>query len=206
MKKLVSINLILGLFMVLSSITVDVPKEVIAPHLVAVKRKNDRNHTKGTAFYVMYNGKSYILTNKHICDGKRTLYTADGPRKILKEAKYSDLCLVESKRNTGLKIASKPPQSLDMIHLLGFPMGHQLTARFGRIVGNVAERFRWVSPEKIEVTHVAVPAFPGSSGSPVCDKNGRLIGVLFSTHAFTYEDSYMVPHKELLLFLARHAQ
>ena len=205
MKKLISINLALLLYIVLSSITFDIPKRS-AKHMVAIKNIDHPSHTEGTGFYILYKDKSYILTNKHVCNGKSSVLTDYGFRKVIAEAESHDICLVESKREDGLKMALLPAESLDKLYILGYPDGNPLTAREGRVVGPFTRVFSWISKYETTAILLSAVAFPGSSGSPVLNERGRIVGILFAVNMRTFEDSFMVPLESLQVFMAVHGR
>jgi hypothetical protein len=55
--------------------------------------------------------------------------------------------------------------------------------------------------EKISAFGISSPSYPGNSGSPVVNKWGNVVGVLFAGNRTQLNDSYMVPFHELKNFL-----
>lgn len=93
----------------------------------------------GTGFHVQApNGKTYILTNKHVC-------SITGPLKVEKYgdkvgvvrkiiAKYDshDLCVMEALPGVkGIKISSDPAKNGDRVYTLGHPRGNNLNVAEG---------------------------------------------------------------------------
>ncbi len=135
--------------------------------------------------------RSYIMTSAHVCvtDYGRLIYLPGfeaqeifyGVTEDLKKHTYSieqidpaaDLCVVSTKRFKGkpFKIARKNPKRGKKVYNIAAPLGvfeKGLVPLFeGYYVGQAHGR-----------SAVTLPATGGSSGSPVLDKNGRVIGVV----------------------------
>lgn len=202
MSKLISMNLLLMMFIGIISINksdFDVPK-FAAKHIVILEDENG----SGTGFYVMFKGKSYLVSNKHVCKGVDGLDNGEGFQKVIALSTEHDLCLLQSNRKQGLDLSKTDLKVLDKVHVVGYPLGNPVTAREGRYVTHFSQSFPWISQYPVDVMHVSVTAFGGSSGSPILDDNGQVVGVLFATDERTYEDSLGVPKDALIKFLNTH--
>ncbi len=135
--------------------------------------------------------KSYIMTSAHVCitdygrlvllpgfEAKETFYGLTEKMnkhfyKIEAVDKNSDLCVVSTKRFKGkpYKIAKKNPKRGEKIYNISAPLGvfeKNLAALFsGLYMGQAHDR-----------TLVSLPATGGSSGSPILNADGKVIGVV----------------------------
>lgn len=149
------------------------------------------------------------------------------PRRIIAVYKNHDLCLVESLpgEDNGLKMAKSVSIGEDIV-LIGHPSGRPLTLSKGEFVHKKSipmANFKiktieecdsingsWldggfffpsVCIEKISAFGISSPSYPGNSGSPVVNKWGNVVGVLFAGNTRQLNDNYMVPFHELKNFL-----
>lgn len=100
----------------------------------------------GTGFHVQTpSGKTYILTNDHICemsnDGYLTVSSSEQsrpiPRRIIERSSVTDLCLVEPLPNVGgLDVASSVDTG-EIVAVVGHPKLLPLTMSRGEVIGEV---------------------------------------------------------------------
>jgi S1-C subfamily serine protease len=148
-------------------------------------------------------------------------------RKIVAVYSKHDLCLVEPipGQKSGLELAGNLTIGEDII-LVGHPSGRPLTLSKGEFIskgsimlidfkikaaeGCSIKRGKWIEggfffPSVCLMPHsafgISSPAYPGNSGSPVVNKWGNVVGVLFAGNQSQLNDSYMVPFQELKNFL-----
>lgn len=93
----------------------------------------------GTGFHVQApNGKTYILTNKHVCEMAGPLKVerygdkVGVVRKIIAKYEKHDLCVLEALPGVkGIKISSDPAENGDHVYTLGHPRGDNLNVAEG---------------------------------------------------------------------------
>lgn len=183
----------------------------------------------GTGFHVkLKSGELAILTNKHVCDmgdpkNKMVIIEKNGeeiPRRVLERYEHHDLCLVEalSENEDYIDIASDSSEGEDLV-IIGHPGARDLTLAHGEFIGKkvimlqseitdpsqcqgeVAQFFlSYVCMEAFSSHAISAIAYGGNSGSPVVNKYGNVIGVLFAG-SNQPTDSYMVPLKYIKDFL-----
>lgn len=163
----------------------------------------------GTGAHIIHpNGHKYILTNAHVCNNQRALDAEDfeGRHKtvmVIEQSKEFDLCLVEpiSEEIPGIPLARKIHRR-EKVAVAGHPFLAPLTIRIGEILGDTTIqvlyghikqedctgfRRQWISNffgAGCVVAHESmitdVEGFPGNSGSPLIDEDGKLVGVIFA--------------------------
>lgn len=166
-----------------------------------------------------------------VADSQGILYVQNQektvPRRVLSVYNRHDLCLIEALpgyEKQGLDIGSDLDIGEDVI-LIGHPSGRPLTLSKGEFIFNrviylaqtsikteeACEKKlgRWVSffglinfcvvPSR--ANGITNPSYPGNSGSPVVNKWGNVIGVLFAGSTQQLNDNYMVPLHEVKNFL-----
>jgi S1-C subfamily serine protease len=92
-------------------------------------------------------------------------------------------------------------RSGELIRVIGYPRGLSKTVRKGRIFDKDSTYFPWLQ-RTTEYVHISAIGYPGNSGSPVIDKYGRVVGVLFAGTSF-HTEALIVPLEYLKNFLAR---
>jgi len=140
---------------------------------------NNKRLGQGTGFFV--NKRGHLITNYHVLKGAYTaeIKTFDGrkyPIKLLvAENKIMDLVkvLVDIPENAVnyVKITKDLPASAERVLVVGSPMGLEQTISEG-IVSAVRE-----IPNVGKIFQISAPISSGSSGSPVVNMKGEVIGV-----------------------------
>ncbi len=142
----------------------------------------DANHRAtgiGSGFFVDKYG--HLITNYHVIDGKYAAEarTADGESYpiilVVADNKAVDLVkvLVEIPREKvkWIKISGDLPSIAEQIMVVGSPMGLEQTVSEG-IISSIRE-----IPTVGEFFQMSAPISPGSSGGPVINLNGEVVGV-----------------------------
>lgn len=135
----------------------------------------------GTGFFV---DESHVITNYHVIDGvaKAEIKTADGKtykvKGIAGSDQVADIARLElSSPVTGAKVltlAKTLPKEGERIVVVGSPLGLEHTVSDG-IVSAIRE-----IPGVGKYIQVTAPISPGSSGSPVVNLKGEVVGVVCS--------------------------
>ena len=153
----------------------------IQPAVVTVIAYDMNNEVAniGTGFFVNENGE--LITNHHVLIGKygAEVQTLEGNTypvtSILAENKPADLVKVLVDIPTGkfrwLKVSGDLPAIAQRVVVVGSPMGLDQTVSEG-IVSSIRE-----IPALGHFFQMSAPISPGSSGSPVVDMNGNVLGV-----------------------------
>jgi S1-C subfamily serine protease len=135
----------------------------------------------GSGFAV---SEEVLVTNRHVVAGADTLQvsTYDGQDLLVETAGaavVADLALVHTRSAlpAAVTLAEADPSVGDPIEVVGFPGGGRLTSSTGRILGFDEDPLNTNAGEVI-VTDAA--AEPGSSGSPMYDASGHVVGVVYA--------------------------
>ncbi|MGI8999311.1 MAG: S1C family serine protease [Candidatus Limnocylindria bacterium] len=128
-------------------------------------------------------GENRILTNAHNLHGDEVTITfADGrsaDAKVVGVDADGDLAVLEASTEgaTALALGTNAPGVGGPVVALGNPNGHGPRVTFGFVSG-VGRSFRGPRGRRVAgaIEHTA-PLMPGSSGGPVVDLSGRLLGI-----------------------------
>lgn len=152
--------------------------EQIKPSIVFVKALDTSGKLikTGTGFYV---ANGLIITNYHVIEGAaRISVQTDNSRsndaQVDSTKADSDLALLKVSGTLGKKVlqfSKKVPKVGQRVIVLGNPLG--LT---GTVSDGIVSAIREVSPNEIYI-QITAPISPGSSGSPVVDLRGDVVGI-----------------------------
>lgn len=154
---------------------------------------------------------TYVLTAKHFCEATGAKYVdqinvhthkmENAEAEILAMAEDIDACILVSKRlNTRrLYLANNGPDIGEKIYNMAAPQGV-----FGEDLVLLYEGFysgKLVESGANTADIYSLPANPGSSGSPVINGRGKLIGVVFAIHSRFHHITLSTPFEKLKEFL-----
>jgi len=151
----------------------------IAPSTESFNNKY-RKHSTGTAFSVSREG--HALTNHHVINGCAEVKVAgrEGKVKVIASDSVNDIALLQLPGN--LKdVANLNPdlgklrQGEDII-VFGFPLNYVLSSG-GNLTPGVISALTGLGNNTNQI-QITAPIQPGSSGSPVMDKKGNIVGVV----------------------------
>ncbi len=142
----------------------------------------------GSGFFIDPEG--HLITNYHVLEGahQAEVKTRDGKKypitSVMAENKAMDLIKVSTDIPRGsiqwLNVTGTLPSITERIVVIGGPMGLAQTISEG-IVSGVRE-----IPNMGKILQILVPISPGSSGSPVVNMKGQVIGVATLSQSVVY--------------------
>jgi tetratricopeptide (TPR) repeat protein len=152
----------------------------------------------GSGFFI---GEGIIVTNHHVIEeskkgyvnlvGKKTKYDL---LKIIAEDKKRDLAVISVSYldATPLPIIKEESVTIgEKVYVIGTPLGFEGTISEGIISG-----IRSVDSRNI--LQITAPVSPGSSGGPVLNSNGEVIGIAFLTAVKGQNVNFAIPISDLL--------
>jgi S1-C subfamily serine protease len=125
-----------------------------------------------------------LVTNRHVVTGADILQvsTYDGQDLLVETAGaavVADLAIVRTRSAlpAAVTLAHADPEVGDRVEVVGYPGGRRLTSSTGTVIGFDEDPLN-ATAGQIIVTDAAVE--PGSSGSPMYDESGHVVGVVYA--------------------------
>ncbi len=185
------VNILLLLFTLFGLVFTSVAQNVaitqlvkrVKPSVVAIMTydKNGEKQSQGSGFFIAANR---IITNKHVIEDayKAEIKTYDGSTYqvsgILGTDDDGDLAILEinlpkNKKFIPLSISPTKPEEGERILVIGNPLGLEGTISDG-LVSSI-RKF-----DSVTAIQITAPISPGSSGSPVVNLKGQVVGIATS--------------------------
>ncbi|MDX2433241.1 MAG: trypsin-like peptidase domain-containing protein, partial [Desulfobacterales bacterium] len=174
----------------------------IQPAVVTVMTfdKNKKPLGQGSGFFIDANG--LLVTNYHVLKGAyhAVVKTYDGKKYpvkyVVSKNKYMDLIkvLVDLPKSSfrWINLTSNLPSIAERVVVVGSPMGLELTVSEG-IVSAVRQ-----IPDVGKILQISAPISSGSSGSPVVNMRGQVVGVVSFYLAKGQSLNFAVPSQYLI--------
>ncbi len=153
----------------------------VEPSIVVILTYNREGKILGQGSGFFINQEGDVITNYHVLQeaNRAVIRTTDGKeypvKKVLAEDKEGDLIRVSvnipEEAVAPLAMATRPPEVGERIIVIGTPLGLDKTVSDG-IVSAIR-----AMPKFGNIIQVTAPISPGSSGSPVINMRGEVIGV-----------------------------
>ena len=171
-------------------------------------------YSSASGVVVLYKKRKHVLTAAHVCvannailgtqeikgyDARFTLidrYSRQHIGKVVKIDPSIDTCLIyaEELSSPALRVATKKPEYGEKVYNIAAPLSI--------IFRNMVLVFEGLYSGEIgRKAYYTLPAIFGSSGSPILNSNGELIGLLHSVHSEFHHVSLSPTYPELWNFL-----
>ncbi|UCF17241.1 MAG: serine protease, partial [Phycisphaerales bacterium] len=153
----------------------------ISPSVVVIQAydKEGKPYSQGSGFF--FNDKGYVITNGHVLEraDRAEVKTSDGNiyavKEVLGEDSKADIILlsvtIPGEVAHPVSISKSFPIVGEQVLVIGSPLGLEQTVSEGIV--SAIRKIRTYG----KVIQITAPISPGSSGSPVVDMQGDVIGI-----------------------------
>jgi len=178
--------------------------------VVSITIYNDKEEIlgQGSGFFIDEKGK--ILTNRHVLQGANRVEakTASGKiypvKGVIAEDAEADLILIvldiSEQIFPYLRLTEVLPEEGEKILVVGSPLGLEYTISDG-IVSSVRD-----IPDFGNIFQITAPVSPGSSGSPVINMKGEVVGVVTLQLVEGQNLNFAIPSKKALKLKSKEVQ
>ena len=166
---------------------------------VLVFDANGKIKKYGSGFFI--NREGHLISNFHVLKGyqRAEIKTADGRRYAVKEVlaadPRADLVLFTAHLPQGtsnfLYLSKARPEVGQRVVVVGSPLGLEQTVSDGMV--SAVRNFSNFG----EAIQISAPISPGSSGGPVVNLRGEVVGVVFSQHRRGQNLNFAVPASQV---------
>lgn len=157
---------------------------------------------------------SFVLTNKHVCsmedeaEYELTLFTGKKVKaSFVRNDAFADICLLKTNVIIRpVKLSLNNATRGDNLLSIGSPQGFFPMIFEGFVSGYHNTNMTDKDDGKEFSVHfraqiISVPVYPGSSGSPVFNRNSEVTGMIFAVYGDKEHISFMVPISEIWRFI-----
>ncbi len=166
-------------------LTLDAIVQQVKPGVVTVEAvvlQDTPQVYRGTGFNISPAGT--IITNQHIVDGSNTITIIFNDGSRYSATQYSvvtgeDLAIIRLAADNLPALEINPEAAVkngDLVTVIGNPLGFEKISQRGKV-----GRFHKISDNRSLIFDIDIPVHPGSSGSPVINDKGQVIGVVFGS-------------------------
>lgn len=204
-SQMKSLLLLIGLFMGTGANLAlqDLPDLVrrIKPSAVAIETFDSRGEklTRGSGFFI---GVDRVVTNRHVLDGayRAEIHSSDGNvypvRAVLGVDAEGDIALLKVEAPPDqvrpLPLERTSPQEGESVVVIGNPFGFE-----GSVTNGIVSAVRDI-PTFGRIIQITAPISPGSSGSPVVNMQGQVIGVATLQITGGQSVNFAIPSERIL--------
>lgn len=152
----------------------------------SVNEKGEMERSTGTGFFIHESG--LIFTNRHVIKGHTKISgnTANNNYEIIKMIAvhpFADVALLKVEKiktgDTNLKISDSAAKIGEEVFLIGHPKGLNYSITRGIISYSGEFAIDEMDKELGNKLQHTAPTLPGSSGSPILNRDGEVIGIHF---------------------------
>ena len=150
-----------------------------------------------------------LVTNRHVIENSKNINVSTHDGRIIEATAASsttvaDIAIITTTEPLGGAFAVRAdddPVAGDVITVVGYPLGGKLTTTSGVVLGPTADPLE-AAVDSVLVTTAVVEE--GSSGSPVLNDDGEVVGVVYAQNPDS-KQSFIVPVSVLNTLLAQPA-